>query len=49
MIDLMLVLFTASSGSEYTVSSDKRTITINKVSKNHIACYIEPPAAQKTL
>lgn len=41
--------FTASSGSEYTVSSDKRTITINKVSKNHIACYIEPPAAQKTL
>lgn len=41
--------FTASRGSEYTVSSDKRTITINKVSKNHIACYIEPPAAQKTL
>lgn len=41
--------FTASSGSEYTVSSDKRTITINKVGKNHIACYIEPPAAQKTL
>ncbi len=41
--------FTASSDSEYTVSSDKRTITINKVSKNHIACYIEPPAAQKTL
>lgn len=41
--------FTASSGSEYTVSSDKRTITINKVSSNHIACYIEPPAAQKTL
>lgn len=41
--------FTASSGSEYTVSNDKRTITINKVGKNHIACYIEPPAAQKTL
>lgn len=41
--------FTASSGSEYTVSSDKRTITINKVGSNHIACYIEPPAAQKTL
>ena len=41
--------FTASSESEYTVSSDKRTITINKVGNNHIACYIEPPAAQKTL
>lgn len=41
--------FTASSGSEYTVSSDKRTITINKVGGNHIACYIEPPAAQRTL
>lgn len=41
--------FTASSGSEYTVSNDKRTITINKVGKNHIACYIEPPTAQKTL
>lgn len=41
--------FVASSGSEYTVSSDKRTITINKVGENHIACYIEPPAAQKTL
>lgn len=41
--------FTASSGSEYTVSSDKRTITINKVGKSHIVCYIEPPAAQKTL
>ncbi len=41
--------FSASSGSEYTISGDKRTITINKVSKNHIACYIEPPAAQKTL
>ena len=41
--------FVASSGSEYTVSSDKRTITINKVGKNHIACYIEPPAAQRTI
>lgn len=41
--------FSASSDSEYTISSDKRTITINKVDKNHIACYIEPPAAQKTL
>ena len=41
--------FTASSGSEYTVSNDKRTITINKVGGNHIACYIEPPAAQRTL
>lgn len=40
--------FTASSGSEYTISSDKRTITINKVGKNHIACYIEPPA-QRTI
>ena len=41
--------FSASSGSEYTVSNDKRTITINKVGKNHIACYIVPPAAQMTL
>lgn len=41
--------FTASNGSEYTVSNDKRTITINKVGGNHIACYIEPPAAQKTI
>ena len=41
--------FSASSGSEYTVSNDKRTITINKVGKNHIACYIVPPAAQRTL
>ena len=41
--------FSASSGSEYTVSNDKRTITINKVGKNHIACYIEPPAVQRTL
>lgn len=41
--------FTASNGSEYTVSNDKRTITINKVGGNHIACYIEPPAAQRTL
>ena len=41
--------FSASSGSEYTVSSDKRTITINKVSQYHVACYIEPPAAQRTL
>lgn len=41
--------FTASSGSEYAISSDKRTITINKVGGNHIACYIEPPAAQRTL
>ena len=41
--------FTASNGSEYTVSSDKRTITINKVGQTHIACYIEPPAAQRTI
>lgn len=41
--------FTASSGSEFTVSSDKRTITINKVGKSHIACYIEPSAAQRTI
>lgn len=41
--------FTASSSSEYTVSSDKRTITINKVDKSHIVCYIEPPAAQRTI
>lgn len=41
--------FTASNGSEYTVSNDKRTITINKVGGNHIACYIEPPAAQRTI
>ena len=41
--------FSASIGSEYTVSNDKRTITINKVGKNHIACYIVPPAAQRTL
>ena len=41
--------FTASNGSEYTVSNDKRTIIINKVGKNHIACYIEPPAAQRTI
>ena len=41
--------FSASSGSEYTVSNDKRTITINIVGKNHIACYIVPPAAQRTL
>ena len=41
--------FSASSGSEYTVSNDKRTITINKVGKNHISCYIVPPAAQRTL
>ena len=41
--------FSASSGSEYTVSNDKRTIIINKVGKNHIACYIVPPAAQRTL
>ena len=41
--------FSASSGSEYTVSNDKRTITINKVGKNHIACYIVPPDAQRTL
>ena len=39
----------ASNGSEYTVSNDKRTITINIVGKNHIACYIVPPAAQRTL
>ena len=41
--------FTASTSSKYTVSSDKRTITINKVGNSHIACYIEPPAAQRTL
>lgn len=41
--------FTASSGSEYTVSSDKRTITINKVNQYHVVCYIEPPAAQRTV
>lgn len=41
--------FTASNGSEYTISSDKRTITINKVGGNHIACYIDPPAAQRTI
>lgn len=41
--------FNASDGSEYIISNDKRTITINKVGKNHIACYIEPPAAQRTL
>ena len=41
--------FSASNGSEYTVSNDKRTITINIVGKNHIACYIVPPAAQRTL
>lgn len=41
--------FTASSDSEYIISSDKRTITINKVGGNHIACYIEPPAAQRTI
>lgn len=41
--------FTASNGSEYTVSNDKRTITINKVGGNHIACYIEPPTAQRTI
>ena len=41
--------FSASSGSEYTVSNDKRTITINIVGKNHIACYIVPPAVQRTL
>ena len=41
--------FSASSGSEYTVSNDKRTITINKVGKNHIACYIVPPDAKRTL
>lgn len=41
--------FAASNGSEYTVSNDKRTITINKVGGNHIACYIEPPAAQRTI
>lgn len=41
--------FSVSSGSEHTISSDKRTITINKVGENHIACYIEPPTAQKTL
>jgi len=41
--------FNASDGSEYTVSNDKRTITINKVGESHIACYITPPAAQMTL
>lgn len=41
--------FTAINGSEYTISSDKRTITINKVGKSHIVCYIEPPAAQRTI
>lgn len=41
--------FTVSSGSEFTISSDKRTITINKVNQNHVACYIEPPTAQRTL
>ena len=41
--------FSASSGSEYTVSNDKRTIIINKVGKNHIACYIVPPDAKRTL
>lgn len=41
--------FMASDGSEYTVSSDKRTITINKVGKSHIVCYIVPPAAQMIL
>lgn len=41
--------FTVSSGSEFTISSDKRTITINKVGKSHIVCYIEPPTAQRTI
>lgn len=40
--------FTAINGSEYTISSDKRTITINKVNQHHVVCYIEPPA-QKTI
>lgn len=41
--------FSASNGSEYTVSSDKRTITINKVNQYHVVCYIELPAAQRTI
>lgn len=38
-----------SDSSVFSVSSDKRTITISKVGRFHIACYYTPPAAQRTL
>lgn len=38
-----------SDSSVFSVSSDKRTITISKVGKFHIACYYTPPAAQRTI
>lgn len=38
-----------SNTTVFSVSSDKRTITISKVGKYHVACYYNPPTAQRTL
>lgn len=38
-----------SDSSVFSVSSDKRTITISKVGQFHVACYYTPPAAQRNL
>lgn len=39
----------SSDVSKFTISEDKRTITISAVGKFHIACYYTPPAAQRTI
>ena len=38
-----------SGSSVFSVSSDKRTITISKVGQYHVACYYIPPNAQSTI
>lgn len=38
-----------SDSSVFSVSSDKRTITISKVGQFHVACYYTPPKAQSTI
>lgn len=38
-----------SNVSKFTISEDKRTITISAVGVFHVACYYIPPAAQRTL
>lgn len=35
--------------SKFTISEDKRTITISAVGRFHVACYYTPPAAQRTI
>ena len=38
-----------SDTSKFTISEDKRTITISAVGRFHVACYYTPPPAQRTI